>query len=131
LKDNLVKRWILQFRLWWHRDILEAVADIRSEQCRFDQAHKESLDQLWANLAQWWQKEYVNVKPPSEWPTVGDVGIAKCPECAAAYEIRKLVPQHANHATLVCNCGQHMDVYRDSFYGWLKPRVEYRKKSYL
>jgi hypothetical protein len=124
---------LIKLRLWWHQDILNSLTDIAARQEAIRVQQKNAMAEMWLKLAQWWQQEYINIKPPVDWPTVGEVGTITCPICQASYKVDDKIPHSSKRATVVCSnaeCGESMEITPDSYYGWLKPKVEYRERSY-
>lgn len=85
-------------------------------------------------LRDWWHGELITLNAPRGWPALveRDYGVC-CPICKTRYEILDTLPMGAIQATVVCSargCGEMMEVYPHPYFGWRKPIVEYRERSY-
>jgi uncharacterized protein YbaR (Trm112 family) len=126
-------KYLLMLRTWWHQEVLDGLAALSAQQSIAQKSQQQAMGELWLKLAQFWQQNYIDAKPPAEWPVVGEVGMISCPICQNSYKVDDKIPTTSKRATVVCSntaCGESMEVYPDNYYGWLKPRVEYRERSY-
>lgn len=93
------------------------------------------MRKLLNHLRAWWRDELTMLDAPKEWAaSVKTTDSIQCPICYDSYKISELgITRNATQVTVVCakrGCGEQMEAYPDPYFGWAKPRVEWREKSF-